>query len=180
MIRLKEIVTLFVSSLVFIVAVAIALSRAGIENAYLVIVLTFGIIMAGLYGVGFKLSKEGIEILPKAGELCTHADRYRIDEIGGKSREVLERGVALVVDEHERLKGIATRRDIGEGKVNPTTERIVYVKKDEDILKIGRKMADNRLTKIPVVDEDNRPIGVVKAPDVIRVIVDMIEMLKKG
>ncbi len=177
MIRLKEIVTLFVSSLVFISLLAIALSRAGIENAYLVIILTFGLIMAGLYGVGFKFSKEGIEILPKAGELCTHVDRYKIDEIEGKSREILDRGVALLVDEQERLKGIATRRDIGDGRVKPTTERIVYVRKDEDVLKIARKMADNRLTKIPVVDEDNRPIGLVKAPDVIRA---MVEMMKKG
>ena len=85
---------------------------------------------------------------------------------------------ALPVLEGEQLAGMVTDRDIvvravAKGKdprgmpVREVSSRdIVSVRADEDLSEALRLMASHQVRRLPVVDDDNRLIGVVSQADV--------------
>jgi len=87
---------------------------------------------------------------------------------------------SLPILDGERLTGIVTDRDIvlqavAEGKdprgmpVREVASRdLVTVGQDEDLSEALKRMASNQLRRIPVVDEDDRLVGIVAQADVAR------------
>ena len=87
---------------------------------------------------------------------------------------------SLPILEGEKLTGIVTDRDIviqavAEGK-NPSgmpvrevaSRDLVTIGQDEDLSEALRLMASHQVRRIPVVDQDNRLVGVVAQADVAR------------
>lgn len=89
-------------------------------------------------------------------------------------------GSILVVDDDEALVGIITDRDICmagyiRGRplhtiaISDTMSNQVFSCSAEDSLETaGQLMADNQVRRIPVVDSDSRPIGVLSLNDIAR------------
>src|SRR5918999_3249476 len=85
---------------------------------------------------------------------------------------------ALPVLEDEQLAGMVTDRDIvvravAKGKdprgmpVREVSSRdVVSVRPDEDLSEAVRLMASHQVRRLPVVDDDNRLVGVVSQADV--------------
>lgn len=87
-------------------------------------------------------------------------------------------GIVPVVDEEERLQGIVTDRDIvmrsiPEGK-DPTamwardlmTEDVDAVTPDESVHEVVRLMGDRQIRRVPVVDRDDKLVGIISMADV--------------
>jgi magnesium transporter len=80
-----------------------------------------------------------------------------------------------VVDEESRLKGVLSLRDLI--VADPRTKvaeimnpRVVHVRTDTDQEEVARLMADYDFTVLPVVDEEDRLVGIVTVDDVLDVL----------
>jgi CBS domain-containing membrane protein len=49
------------------------------------------------------------------------------------------------------------------------TKNVVAVKKDADIHEVSRLLAENRISGLPVVNEENKLIGIISRADIVRV-----------
>lgn len=87
-------------------------------------------------------------------------------------------GSVLVVDDNGKLIGIVTERDlvyaIAKGKVSHEypawtvmTENPVAVKPGTLIMEVVDKMRNLNVRHMPVVDEQNRPVGIVSFRDLL-------------
>ena len=52
------------------------------------------------------------------------------------------------------------------------TRRIKFIKKDSSVSEIARLMVRNKINRIPVVDENNKLIGIVTRADILKSMVD--------
>ena len=89
-------------------------------------------------------------------------------------------GPVLIVDNEEskRLVGIVTDRDlalkvVAEGRDPQTTtveevmsRKLITCRPDDDIENAMKAMAQYQLRRIPVVDDDNRLVGIISQADV--------------
>jgi magnesium transporter len=81
----------------------------------------------------------------------------------------------FVVDKDERLVGVISLRELIVAKPNKKVEevmndRVVYVYVDDDQEEVARVVSKYDLLAVPVVDNENRMIGMVTVDDVIDVI----------
>ena len=79
-----------------------------------------------------------------------------------------------IVDSDDKLVGIVTTWDItkalakGEKRISEImTKRVITSRKDEPIDVVARKLDKNSIGSTPVVDEDNRVIGIITMADII-------------
>ncbi|MHA1310135.1 MAG: homocysteine biosynthesis protein [Candidatus Helarchaeota archaeon] len=79
-----------------------------------------------------------------------------------------------VVDNNNKLIGIVTSFDItkglalGKNKLDEiVTKKVIYTTCDEPIEIAARKMKINKISALPVVDKENKVIGIVSAEDLI-------------
>ena len=93
-----------------------------------------------------------------------------------KKMEAAGIGGLMVVDPDERLLGIVTTRDVllapdssapVESVMTPF-ERLVVASADEPFEKARLKLHANRIEKLPLVDQQNRVVGLITAQDVIK------------
>jgi CBS domain-containing protein len=89
-------------------------------------------------------------------------------------------GFVPVVDQENRVAGTVTDRDIcmaaytkgralRDLRVSDAMAREVHsVREDDDVREAERLMADKQVRRLPVVDRDARPVGVVTLGDVAR------------
>ena len=89
-------------------------------------------------------------------------------------------GVIPIVTEDGRIAGIVTDRDVGmaaytRGKtlaeipVAQTMARNVFsCRADDSLESAARVMTDNQVRRLPVLDADDRPIGIVSFSDIVR------------
>ncbi len=88
-------------------------------------------------------------------------------------------GTAIVVDEQGRLKGIITDGDLrrflnGGGDVNMSIAKDVMTKNpkrafpEELAADALRRMEDHKITVLPVVDEEDRVVGLIHMHDILR------------
>lgn len=89
-------------------------------------------------------------------------------------------GVVTVVNEHGKLLGILTDRDICmtaysedsplssiEAR-NAMTQSVHRCKRDDSIEHAEKLMAEHQISRIPVVDSDDKPIGLLSIHDLAR------------
>lgn len=81
----------------------------------------------------------------------------------------------FVVDRDERLVGVISLRELIVAKPNKKVEevmndKVVYVSVDDDQEEVARVVSKYDLLAVPVVDHDNRLIGIVTVDDIIDVI----------
>jgi len=107
-----------------------------------------------------------VEIISPNDSLKDAAEKMRTLNVG-----------PLPVCDGDRLKGIITDRDIVVRAVSqgmdPNNTRVSqamtgeleYVYEDEDISKVARKMKDEQLRRILVVNRDKRLVGIVSLGD---------------
>ncbi len=94
-------------------------------------------------------------------------------------RDIAERIVTrsvnhiVVVDDNSRLRGIVTSWDItramAEGRkalADIVTRRVVTAKPDEPLETASRKMAQHNISALPVIDGEQKVLGIVTAEDV--------------
>ena len=120
---------------------------------------------------------------PKVREVMTDRPRCITPEtpVSEAARLMKSEDVgSLPILDGERLTGIVTDRDIvlqavAEEKdprgmpVREVASRdLVTIGQDEDLSEALKRMASNQLRRIPVVDEDDRLVGIVSQADVAR------------
>jgi CBS domain-containing protein len=101
------------------------------------------------------------------------------DTIQAAARKMEEADVGfLPVGENDRLVGMITDRDIAlravaQGKDpkktkvrDVMTERVLYCADSEDIEDAAENMAELRIRRLPIVDEDKRLVGIVSIGDI--------------
>lgn len=83
----------------------------------------------------------------------------------------------LPVGENDRLQGTLTDRDIvvrgiSKGKDAQSTpisevftSELVYCSEDQDVDEVARKMGENQVRRLPVINSDKRLVGVVSIGD---------------
>jgi CBS domain-containing protein len=86
---------------------------------------------------------------------------------------------SIPVCEGDRVVGMITDRDIavrgvaeGRGPDTPVSELmsdgIICAHEDDDVQEVARRMSDEQVRRIPVVDSDERLIGIVSLGDLTR------------
>jgi CBS domain-containing protein len=90
-------------------------------------------------------------------------------------------GIIPLVDREGRLAGVITDRDLcmaayTQGRplgaipvASAMAPHVVACRADETIAKIEQLMRDNQVRRVPVVDEERRPVGIVSMNDLARV-----------
>ncbi len=88
----------------------------------------------------------------------------------------------LLIGSDDQLKGTLTDRDIvlravaeGRNLENTTvgdvlTGEILYCKADQDVNQVAQNMSEQKVRRMPVVDEDKRLVGVVSIGDMAQAI----------
>jgi IMP dehydrogenase len=86
-------------------------------------------------------------------------------------------GGLMVVDEDDHLLGIVTSRDVLlapekdflVGQVMTPRERLIVASKDETMEEARRKLYENRIEKLPLIDKDGRLAGLITAQDIMKI-----------
>ncbi len=75
--------------------------------------------------------------------------------------------VGIVTDRDLALKIVAKGRDANTTKVDKVmTRQVVTCRAEDDVQKALDAMAKNQLRRIPIVDDDNRIVGIIAQADV--------------
>lgn len=96
-------------------------------------------------------------------------------------------GSLLVVDEHGKLAGIVTERDIiyavarnKVGKKLPVweimTENPVTVNPDTPLIEAVEKMREANIRHLPVVDEEGKPVGMLSLRDILDYLMTILHL----
>ena len=115
------------------------------------------------------MTKSPIYCLPnetviKAAELMK---RKNIGPILVIENEQTQRLVGIVTDRDLALKIVAEGRDSKTTKVEAVmTRNVVTCRADDDLQKALDAMAEHQLRRIPVVDNDNKVLGIIAQADV--------------
>jgi signal-transduction protein with cAMP-binding, CBS, and nucleotidyltransferase domain len=91
----------------------------------------------------------------------------------------LNYGSVIIVEDNGRIGGIVTERDVlkrlvNEGREAKSTRLSEIMTKDiqvahveDDLIEWMQKMSEGRFRRLPVVDNDNRPIAILTQTDLI-------------
>ncbi len=119
--------------------------------------------------------KDRPEFRSKPEPLAMTAERPVADAISAMSAK--NYGSIIVVDEAGKLSGIVTERDLmtrllDKGRDPKTTtlgeimtRQLRVARMDDDLIDWLRIMSNERFRRLPVVDEDNRPIAIMTQGD---------------
>jgi IMP dehydrogenase len=86
-------------------------------------------------------------------------------------------GGLVVVDENNYLLGIITNRDVllaikddmAVSLVMTPREKLVIASQDETVEEARRKLYENRIEKLPLVDAEGRLVGLITAQDIVKI-----------
>ena len=115
------------------------------------------------------MTKDPICCLPlhtaaAAAELMKNGNIGSIPVIEDEQTRTL---VGIVTDRDLALKIVAERRDVNATNVEAVMTRpVVTCRADDDLQKALDAMSEHQLRRIPVVDEDNRIVGILAQADV--------------
>jgi CBS domain-containing protein len=97
------------------------------------------------------------------------------DEIKEVANRIISRSVnhMVVVDEQDKLKGIVTSWDItkavAEGKKNLVdiiVRKVLTTTPDETLETASRKMAQHKISALPVIDHNRKVLGIITSEDI--------------
>jgi len=97
------------------------------------------------------------------------------EEIKTVANKIISHSVnhIVVADDEGKLKGIVTSWDVtkavGEGKKKLTeiiVRKVVTTKPDESLEAASRKMAQHKISALPVIDHDRKVLGIVTSEDI--------------
>ncbi len=115
------------------------------------------------------------ELLTKPKPLTFKADQLVSDAVAKMSE--LNYGSVIIVEDDGRIGGIVTERDILKRLVNEgreasstrlseiMTKNIQVAHVEDDLIEWMQKMSEGRFRRLPVVDNDNRPIAILTQTD---------------
>jgi uncharacterized protein (DUF39 family) len=101
------------------------------------------------------------------------------EEIRAVAHQIISRSVnhIVVVDEQEKLKGIVTSWDItkaiAEGKTKLTdiiVRRVITATPDEPVESASRKMAQHKISALPVINLERKVLGLVTSEDISKLV----------
>lgn len=95
-----------------------------------------------------------------------------------KEMENRKKSVAVVIDENEHLLGIVVKTDLlkflrqpGHYEDYPVelamTKSVITVKPEDDILKASRLLRENDISAVPVIDDENKVVGIIGLEDIV-------------
>lgn len=95
-----------------------------------------------------------------------------------KEMENQKKSVAVVVDTDGHLLGIVVKADLfrflrqpGHYEDYPVelamTKSVITVKPEDDIIKAARLLRENSISAIPVIDEENKVVGIIGLEDIV-------------
>lgn len=115
------------------------------------------------------MTKNPVYCLPN-DSVAKAAELMKSENIGSipiVDNEQTEKLVGIVTDRDLALKIIAEGRDAKSTKVEAVmTHKVVTCHADDDLQKALDAMAEHQLRRIPVVDNDNKIIGIIAQADV--------------
>ena len=115
------------------------------------------------------------ELLSKPKPLTFKSDQLVSDAVAKMSE--LNYGSVIIVEDDGRIGGIVTERDILKRLVNEgreasstrlseiMTKNIQVAHVEDDLIEWMQKMSEGRFRRLPVVDNDNRPIAILTQTD---------------
>jgi CBS domain-containing protein len=115
------------------------------------------------------------ELLNKPKPLTFKADQLVSDAVAKMSE--LNYGSVIIVEDDGRIGGIVTERDVLKRLVNEgreaksthlseiMTKNIQVAHVEDDLIEWMQKMSEGRFRRLPVVDNDNRPIAILTQTD---------------
>jgi CBS domain-containing protein len=104
------------------------------------------------------------DMVAKAAELMKNDNIGSIPVIENEQTQKL---VGIVTDRDLALKVVAEGRDAKSTKVEAVmTRKLVTCRADDELQKALDAMADHQLRRIPVVDNDNKILGIIAQADV--------------
>lgn len=101
------------------------------------------------------------------------------ESVESVAKKIVENNInhVPIVDKNNKLRGIVTSWDIANAVAEGTkkleeimTKRVITAKENEPIDVAARRMDKYNISGLPVVDKDNRVIGIVTAEDISRII----------
>lgn len=117
------------------------------------------------------------ELVSKPKPLTYKADDL-VSEAVAKMAE-MNYGSVIIVGDDGRIRGIVTERDILKRLVNEgrnaretrlseiMTENVQVAHVDDDLIDWMQKMSSERFRRLPVVDDDNKPIAILTQTDLL-------------
>jgi len=104
------------------------------------------------------------DMVAKAAELMKSENIGSIPVIENEQTEKL---VGIVTDRDLALRIVAEGRDAKSTKVEAVmTRKVVTCRTDDDLQRALDAMAEHQLRRIPVVDNDNKVVGIIAQADV--------------
>jgi CBS domain-containing protein len=104
------------------------------------------------------------DMVAKAAELMKSENIGSIPVIENEQTEKL---VGIVTDRDLALRIVAEGRDAKSTKIEVVmTRKVVTCRADDDLQKALDAMAEHQLRRIPVVDNDNKILGIIAQADV--------------
>jgi CBS domain-containing protein len=104
------------------------------------------------------------DMVKNAAELMKSQNIGSIPVIENEQTQKL---VGIVTDRDLALKIIAEERDARSTKVESVmTRKVVTCRADDDLQKALDAMAEHQLRRIPIVDNDNKVVGIIAQADV--------------
>jgi CBS domain-containing protein len=104
------------------------------------------------------------DMVPKVAQLMQSENIGSIPVIENEQNQKL---VGIVTDRDLALKIVAKGQDAKSTKVEAVmTRQIVTCRAEDDLQKALDAMADHQLRRIPIVDNDNKIVGIIAQADV--------------
>ena len=115
------------------------------------------------------MTKDPVCCLPSSmvAQVAQLMKRENIGPIPVIENEQTRKLVGIVTDRDLALKIVAEGRDAKSTKVESVmTRKVVTCRAEDDLQKALDAMSENQLRRIPVVDRDNRILGIIAQADV--------------
>jgi CBS domain-containing protein len=78
------------------------------------------------------------------------------------------RVIGMITDRDIAVRGVAEGRGPDTPVRDLMSENIICAREDDDVQEVARRMSDQQVRRLPVVDEDDRIVGIVSLGDLAR------------
>ena len=185
--RVKNTYLLLFGTIVYLIAISffiIFLNKShinGIEILFALTLLPLLIIFVMVWGYGIKFKMQGLELDLYPVEKLMKAPATIPDTMTGKDAETKMKDEKIdllhILDKNGILQGILTGTDILNArrdnkllsnvtKLMTKRENIIHASEREDIKSIMKKIGESKHSRLPVLDRDNKVMGIIDSVDI--------------